>query len=106
MTKKYYVTCTENNSTNSTLENVIKDVIKETRSTKSFVNEVLNDKKIKGLCIYDGCDCGERLVNRQRVSAGIRRYFFIADTYTVADAIVEIAEDYNMTCKINKYNQS
>jgi len=36
MTKKYYVTCTENNSTNNTLESVIKDVIKETRSTKSF----------------------------------------------------------------------
>ena len=109
MAERYYVTCTDaNGRTVDTLEDVVKEVIYESRSKSPynpFVTKILKHKKIKGYCVYDGCDCGERLVERQKVSAGIRRYFFIADSYSVADTIASIAEDYDMNCTINLYEQ-
>ena len=109
MTEQYYVICVDlAGHTSNSLEDVIKDVIYESCSKSPynpFVTKVLNHKKIKGSCVYDGCDCGERCVNRQIINTSIRRYFFIANAQTTADAIAKIAEDYNMKCIINPYRQ-
>lgn len=92
MIEKYYVTCIDINDKTS---NFVTDKSNSKLPYNKFINQVLIDKKIKGLVIYDGCDA---TINRQ--------YFFIVTTYIGADHVTEIAEEYDMECTIKRYYQS